>query len=97
MVHVVRRFGICVHLCKSVVKDYRILSADWRRFSRIFFGVKSKLLNQPLLAGSKLRSEALWFTWSADLESVFICVNLWLKITGFYPQIGADFHRFFSA
>ena len=52
VVHVVRRFGICVHLCKSVAKDYRILSADWRRFSQIFFGVKSKLLNQPLLRAS---------------------------------------------
>ncbi len=48
VVHLVRRFGICVNLCKSVVKDYRILSADWRRFSQIFFGVESKLLNQPL-------------------------------------------------
>ena len=76
------------------------ISADQRKLAVHFWVLVPFCGNQPLnpppLAGSKLRSEAWWFTCSAALESVFICVNLWLKkLPDFIRRLAQIFTDFF--
>jgi len=59
--------------------DQRKSAVHFLRFLCPFAANAGSAFESASACRAWLRSEARWFTWSADFESVFICVNLWLK------------------